>query len=59
MKENIFVREGLHGVNDDEDKPLLPSILSPEHIPAFIFEVEASQATTSFTLAVEASRVEK
>jgi hypothetical protein len=58
MEESIFVDEGLHGVDGDEDEPLLPSISSPEPVPAFTLEAEAPQATTSSTTAVEASRVE-
>jgi hypothetical protein len=34
MEESIFVDEGLQGVYGDEDEPLLPSISSPEHVPA-------------------------
>jgi hypothetical protein len=34
MEESIFVDEGLQGVDDDEDEPLLPSISSPEHVSA-------------------------
>jgi hypothetical protein len=56
MEESIFVDEGLQGVDDDEDEPLLPSTSSPEL--ASTLEAEASQATTSSTAAVEASRVE-
>jgi hypothetical protein len=58
MEESIFVDEGLQGINGDEDKPLLPSISSPELVPASTLEAEAPQATTSSTAAVEASRVE-
>jgi hypothetical protein len=58
MEESIFVHEGLQGVDSDEDKPLLPSISSPEPVPASTLEAEAPQATTSSTAAVEASRVE-
>jgi hypothetical protein len=58
MEESIFVDEGLHGIDGDEDEPLLPSISSPEHVPASTLEAEAPQATTSSTAAVEASRVE-
>jgi hypothetical protein len=58
MEESIFVDEGLQGVDGDEDEPLLPSTSSPELIPTFTLEAEAPQATTSFTAAVEASRVE-
>jgi hypothetical protein len=35
MEESIFVDEGLHGVDGDEDEPLLPSISSPESVSAF------------------------
>jgi hypothetical protein len=58
MEESIFVHEGLQGVDGDEDEPLHPSTSSPEHVPAFTFEAEAPQATTSSTAVVEASRVE-
>jgi hypothetical protein len=57
MEESIFVDEGLQGVNDDEDDPLLSSISSHEHVPASTLEVETTQTTTSSTAAVEASRV--
>jgi hypothetical protein len=58
MEESIFIDEGLQGINDDKDEPLLPSISSPESIPASTLEAEAPQATTSSIAAVEASRVE-
>jgi hypothetical protein len=58
MEESIFVDEGLQGIDGDEDEPLLPSTSSPEPIPASTLEAEAPQATTSSTVAVEASRVE-
>jgi hypothetical protein len=58
IEESIFVDERLQGVDDDEDESLLPSTSSPEHVPASTLEAEAPQATTSFTAAVEASRVE-
>jgi hypothetical protein len=58
IEESIFVDEGLQGVDGDEDESLLPSTLSPEHVPGSTLEAEASQATTSSTAAVEASRVE-
>jgi hypothetical protein len=58
MKGSIFVDEGLHGVNGDEDDPLLPSISSPEPIPASTLEAEAPRATTSSTAAVDASRLQ-
>jgi hypothetical protein len=58
MEESIFVDEGLQGVDGDEDEPLLPSTSSLEHVPASTLEAKAPHATTSFTAAVEASRVE-
>jgi hypothetical protein len=58
MEENIFIDEGLQGIDDDEDESLLPSTSSPEHIPASTLEEEAPHATTSSTIAVEASRVD-
>jgi hypothetical protein len=58
MEESIFIDEGLQGVDGDEDEPLLPSTSSPELVPASTLEVEAPQATTSSTVAVEVSRVE-
>jgi hypothetical protein len=58
MDEKIFVDEGLQGIDGDEDKPLLPSILSPEHVPASTLEAEAPQATASSTAAVQVSRVD-
>jgi hypothetical protein len=57
MEENIFVDEGLHSIDGDEDEPLLPSISSPEPDPASTLEAEAPQATTSIA-AAEASRFE-
>jgi hypothetical protein len=58
MEEIIFIDEELHGFNSDEDDPLCPSTLSPEPIPTFTLEAEASQAATSSTAAVEKSRIE-
>jgi hypothetical protein len=58
VEESIFVDEGLQGVDGDEDDPLLPSTLSPEHVPASALKAEAPQATTSSTAAVEASQIE-
>jgi hypothetical protein len=58
MEESIFVGEGLQGVDGDEDEPLLPSTSSPEFVPTSTLEAEAPQATTSSTLAVEASWVD-
>jgi hypothetical protein len=58
MEENIFLDEGLHGVDGDENDLLLPSTSSPEPIPASILEAEAPQVTTSSIAAVKASRVE-
>jgi hypothetical protein len=34
IEENIFVDDGLQGINGDEDEPLLPSTSSPEYVPA-------------------------
>jgi hypothetical protein len=58
LEENIFIDEGLQGIDGDEDEPLVPSTSSPELVPASTIEVEAPQATTSSTTAVEASWVE-
>jgi hypothetical protein len=58
MEESFFVNEGLQGVDGDEDEPQLPSPSSPELVPASTLEAEATQATTSSTVAVEASWVE-
>jgi hypothetical protein len=58
MEEKIFIDEGLQGVDFDEDEPLLPSTSSPEHVPASTLEAEAPQATTSSTVAADASQVE-
>jgi hypothetical protein len=58
MEESIFVNEGLQGVDDDEDDPLLPSTSSLEPVPASALEAEAPHATTSSTGAAEASWVE-
>jgi hypothetical protein len=58
IEENIFVDEGLQGVDGDEDEPLLPSTSSPEPIPASTLEAEAPQATTSSTAAVEVSWIQ-
>jgi hypothetical protein len=57
IEENIFLDEGLHGVDGDDDEPLHPSTSSPEHVPASTLEEEAPQATTSSIVVVEASRV--
>jgi hypothetical protein len=57
MEESIFINEELQGFDGDEDEPLLPSISSPELVSASTFKAEASQATTSSTAVVEASRV--
>jgi hypothetical protein len=58
MEESIFIDERLRGVDGDEDKSLLPSTLSPEHVLTKTLKAYASQATTSYTTAVEASQVE-
>jgi hypothetical protein len=41
MEENIFVDEGLQGVDGDEDEPLLPSTSPSETIPTFTLEADA------------------
>jgi hypothetical protein len=58
MEESIFVDEELQGFDGDEDEPLHPSTSSLELVLASTLEAEASQATTSSTSIVEASRVE-
>jgi hypothetical protein len=55
IEESIFIDEGLQGVDSDEDDPILPSISSPNPVPASTLEAEAPQATSSSTVAVEAS----
>jgi hypothetical protein len=57
FKRRSMLDEELQGIDGDEDELLLPSISSPEPVPASTLEVEAAQATTSSTAAVEASRV--
>jgi hypothetical protein len=58
MEESIFIDEGLQDIDGDENEPLLPPTSSPEPVPASPVKVEAPQATTSSTTAMEASRVE-
>jgi hypothetical protein len=58
IEENVFVDEGLQGIDGDEDEPLLLSTSSLESVSAFTLEVEAPQATTSSTADMEASWVE-
>jgi hypothetical protein len=58
MEESIFVDEILQGIDGDEDEPLLLFTSSPEPVHASTLEAEAPQATTSTTVAAEASRVE-
>jgi hypothetical protein len=41
MEESIFVDEGLHDIDGDEDEPLLSSTSSTEHVPASTLEAEA------------------
>jgi hypothetical protein len=41
MEESIFVDEGLQDIDGDDDKPLLSSTSSPEHVPASTPEAEA------------------
>jgi hypothetical protein len=58
VEENIFVDEGLQGVDGDDDESLLPSTSSPDLVPTSTLKAEAPQATTSSTAVTEASRVE-
>jgi hypothetical protein len=58
IEESIFIDEGLQGVDDNEDEPLLPSTSSPVPVSASTLEAEAPQATASSTTVVEASWVE-
>jgi hypothetical protein len=58
MEESIFIDEELQGFDGDKDDPLCPSTSTPEHVPTSTLEVEAPQATTSFTIVVEASQIE-
>jgi hypothetical protein len=58
MEDIIFVDKELHGFDGDKDEPLLPSISSPELVPASTLEAKAPQATTSSIAAVKASQVE-
>jgi hypothetical protein len=58
MEEGIFVDEELQSFDGDEDDPLRPFTSSLKLVPASTIEAEAPQATTSFTIAVETSRVE-
>jgi hypothetical protein len=57
-EESIFVDERLQGIDGDEDEPLLTSTSSPGHVPASTLEAETPYATTSSTVAIEASWVE-
>jgi hypothetical protein len=58
MKESIFIDEELQGFDGDEDEQLFHSTSSPELVPTSTLEAEAPQATTSSTVALEASQVE-
>jgi hypothetical protein len=58
IEESISIDEGLQGIDSDKYEPLLPSISSPESVPASTLEAEAPQTTTSSTIAVKASQVE-
>jgi hypothetical protein len=58
MEESIFVNEELQSFDRGEDEPLLLPTSSPELVPSSTLKVEARQATTSSTAAVEALRVE-
>jgi hypothetical protein len=59
MEESIFVDEELQCFDGDEDELLLPSISSPDLVPAFTLEVEAPRATISSTTAVEVPWIEE
>jgi hypothetical protein len=59
MEESIFVDEELHGFDGDEYEPLLHSTSSPKLVLASTLEAKAPQATTSFTVVVEVSHVER
>jgi hypothetical protein len=41
MEESIFVDEGLHDIDGDEDESLLPSTSSPEPVPSSTLKAEA------------------
>jgi hypothetical protein len=58
MEESIFVDKGLQGIDGDEDEPLLLSTSSPEHVPTSTLEIDATHATISSTIVVEASQDE-
>jgi hypothetical protein len=58
IEESIFVDKELWSFDGDEDEPLLPSTSSPDLVPVFTLETEASQTTTSSIAVVEASWVE-
>jgi hypothetical protein len=58
MEKNIFIDEGLQGIDGDENESPLLFTSSPESVPASTLKAGAPQATTSSTAAVEASRVE-
>jgi hypothetical protein len=58
MEKNIFIDEGLQGIDGDENESPLPFTSSPESVPASTLKAGAPQATTSSTAGVEASRVE-
>jgi hypothetical protein len=57
MEESIFVDEELQGFGGEEDESLLPSKSLPELVPPSTPEAEASQSTTSSTVAVEGHRL--
>jgi hypothetical protein len=59
IEESIFVDEGPQDVDGDKDEPLLPSTLSHKHVSASTLKAEAPQTTTSFTVAVGVSWVER
>jgi hypothetical protein len=58
IEKSIFIDEGLHDIDGDENESPLPFTSSPESVLASTLEAEAPQATTSSTAAVETLRVE-
>jgi hypothetical protein len=55
IEESIFIDEELKSFNYNKDEPLLPSTSSLKFVPASTLKAEAPQATTSSTVAAEAS----
>jgi hypothetical protein len=58
MEETIFIDEELEGFDCDEGEPLLSSTSSPVLVPTSTLEAEAPHATTSSTIALEASQID-